>query len=127
MSLTIEAGKTYCHFRFATKTIPELNEYRQIFYPDGKKVVPHNILELLIEPLSLAVWYMDDGHKRTDCSALRLNTQSYSVGEQVMLQDCLLKNFGVRVNIHRMTERMCVLYVPSSEAQKFCNLIIGHM
>ena len=36
--------------------------FRQLFYPDGKKIIPIQILKKWFTPLSLAVWYMDDGH-----------------------------------------------------------------
>lgn len=120
-------GKVYEHFRFATRTIPELNEYRQMFYVERNKIIPRHIDQILATPLTLAVWYMDDGHKRTDCRALRLNTQSYRSEEQALLQDCLLKNFGVRVRIHKVTKGVQVLYVPASEAQKFCDLVKPHV
>lgn len=63
-------GRSYKHFRFETRTIVDLNPYRKLFYPDGKKCVPSDISKMLTTPLGLAVWYMDDGHKRTDCRAL---------------------------------------------------------
>ena len=40
--------------------------YRNIFYFNKKKVIPKNIESLLVNPLSLAVWFMDDGYKRND-------------------------------------------------------------
>ena len=40
--------------------LPELAELREAVYVDGKKVFSHDYLKQLT-PLSLAVWYMDDG------------------------------------------------------------------
>ena len=37
---------------------PELSALRAAWYPDGKKIVP---ADLQLTPLSIAVWYMDDG------------------------------------------------------------------
>jgi hypothetical protein len=51
----------YPFCRFVTKSHPYLIELREMFYLDGKKVVPSQISELLKTPLSLAVWFMDDG------------------------------------------------------------------
>lgn len=120
-------GRTYRHFRFATRTISELNEYRQVFYDGGGKTIPKHIDKLMTKPLTLAVWYMDDGHRRTDCRAVRLNTQSYALEEQLLLQSCLAKNFDIRVRIHKVTRGMHVLYVPSDEAERFCDVIRPHV
>jgi recombination protein RecA len=40
--------------------LPELAELREAVHVDGKKVFSHDYLKRLT-PLSLAVWYMDDG------------------------------------------------------------------
>jgi recombination protein RecA len=40
--------------------LPELAELREAVYVDGKKVLSHDYLKQLT-PLSLAIWYMDDG------------------------------------------------------------------
>jgi len=45
-------------YRFFTKSIPELTDFYDKFYQSGRKAVPKN---LILSPLSLAVWYMDDG------------------------------------------------------------------
>lgn len=55
------------------------------FYPERKKIIPHNIQSFLHDPLSLAVWFMDDGYKRSDCNALRLGTDSFTKDEQYLL------------------------------------------
>jgi len=43
-----------------SKCHPIFTELRSLFYPKGRKIVPPEVLENL-EPLGLAVWYMDDG------------------------------------------------------------------
>lgn len=47
-------------YRFKTKALPIFNEYRNLFYPEGKKIIPTQILEKINEKI-LAIWYMDDG------------------------------------------------------------------
>ena len=39
----------------------ELNELHHLFYIEGRKTVPQNIEEILVSPISLAIWFMDDG------------------------------------------------------------------
>jgi recombination protein RecA len=49
-------GATFCD----VTPLPELAELRRAVYVDGKKVLSHDYLKQLT-PLSLAIWYMDDG------------------------------------------------------------------
>jgi hypothetical protein len=49
-----------------------------MFYLDGKKVVPSQISELLKTPLSLAVWFMDDGTVDKRRGSVLFETQSFS-------------------------------------------------
>ncbi len=49
-------GATFCD----VSPLPELAELRRAVYVEGKKVLSHDYLKQLT-PLSIAVWYMDDG------------------------------------------------------------------
>ena len=94
----------FCNIELATK-LPDTNpegivtkENSSVFY---RKIIPENISEILVYPLSLLVWYYDDGSKRTDCNAARIATQSWTYNEHLLLENCLLKNFNLKVNIVR--------------------------
>ena len=118
----VRKNKKYWHVRFCTKSMKELKIYYEWFYFKAKKNVPKNIELLMNSELALAVWYMDDGHRRTDCKALRLNTQSFSTEEINLLIKVLDKNFGIKSKIHK-AGKYNVIYIPSSSAKQFCNLI----
>ena len=120
-------SRVYKHVRFNTKSIPLFVEYRRLFYSDGKKIVPDQISKILISPLALAIWFMDDGARRTDCKALRLHTSAYFYQENTLLVDALRKNFDIRSKIHRVKEGSYTLYIPSNEAKKLCQLIEPHI
>ena len=100
---------------------------REIFYQGENKKIPRNVINYLRSPISLAVWYMDDGGRRTDCLALRLSTHCFPWDEQKLLQECLRKNFLINMNIHRVSGEMFQLYIPSNEAKKFCRIIKPHI
>jgi len=53
-------GKVYNSLYFHTLAFPCFNPFVGLFYPNGVKVVPANIGELLTE-VGLAFWIMDDG------------------------------------------------------------------
>ena len=73
-------------YLFYTAYRDEFIPYHEAWYKsiDGKirKVVPDNIQDLLVDPVSLAVWYLDDGTKRQDYNGCRLATQSMGDGGQ---------------------------------------------
>jgi hypothetical protein len=91
-----------------TSSRPELLRYHDFFYkptglekPKYRKIVPEALIETLTDPLSLMVWYLDDGTLRPDGGACRLATQSFTESENEILQTCLKKNFGVKANIEK--------------------------
>lgn len=115
-------GKVYYHVRFDTRTLPEFGWYAQRFLDQSRKVVPPDI-ETLMTELALAVWYMDDGHRRRDCNALRINTHAFTLPEIERLKQMLECRFGVHSTIHLVVRNQRVLYIPSSSAKRFCELI----
>ena len=120
------SGKTFTRWYFSTKTMPELDFYHQLFYRGKKKIISEELAEHLTNPLSLAVWLMDDGYKRNDCDALRLSTDCFSFEEQVILQNCLDKNFGISSKIHRKGKAWN-LYIPQTEMERVRILLHRHI
>jgi hypothetical protein len=104
-------------YRFTTRSLPELTEIYKKFYPDGKKIIPDS---LTISPLSLAVWFMDDGCK--SYRALYLNTQKFSVTEQKKLALLLNKHFGVKATLNK-DKIYYRLRIAVSSVGKFVNTI----
>lgn len=114
--------KTYTFWKFQTHCSQETNRLHEIFYPQGTKIVPDEIAKMLTCPLSLAVWYMDDGGRRKDCHGMFLNTLSFTEREQRMLQLCLVKNFGIKTNVHWISDGYR-LYIPNDMAKLFCKIV----
>lgn len=83
-------------YRFTTRSLPLFTDYFSWFYIDGKKCIPNNIT---LTPLSLAVWFMDDGTRIR--SAFYLNTQQFTLREQQFLRNLLLKTFGIKSALNR--------------------------
>lgn len=87
-----------------TISLPELTFYRNIFYSKRRKIVPKNIALYLINPMSIAVWFMDDGNivKRNGKTiGFHLNTQSFSKSENNLLRLTLFKIYGIEVTLER--------------------------
>lgn len=118
--------KTYTQWRFATNTNREFTKFHKMFYKNKVKFIPRNISEILITPLSLAVWFMDDGGRRNDSYGLFLNTLSFTVNEHELLQECLNKNFSLETRIHWIQDGYR-LYIPSKHARHFCEIVYPHL
>lgn len=83
-------------YRFTTRSLPIFTCYYEQFYEDGRKIIPSNIK---IDPLSLAVWFMDDGSKSR--SSAYLNTQQFTQKEQLLLRDLLRDTFSIESTLNR--------------------------
>ena len=58
----LKFGKSYQYIRNQSYSGLEFGRLHQLFYVDGKRVIPDKISKLLKDPMSLAVWFMDDGY-----------------------------------------------------------------
>jgi LAGLIDADG DNA endonuclease family len=117
-------NKTYQKARFSTYSLPFFNFYQQLFYQNGKKIVPTNIKSIFHSSLALAVWYLDDGSLKTDCRAFRLHTNNFTLSEVEILKARRELNFNLKSKLHKQSNYF-ILYVGSrhSEAKKFSNII----
>lgn len=121
-----KAQRFYERYEFSTFSIPLLRRFWEMFYTPRGKVVPDSIMTVLDDPLTLAVWYMDDGYKRNDCNAVRFSTDCFSVTEQRLLQRCLKDNFGLETSLHRKGSTWNI-YIPSSQTGEFRRIVEPHI
>lgn len=73
-------------YRFNTRQHPEITELFTAFYGEGKKSIPDGII---LDPIMLAVWFMDDGSRCRDRDVY-LNTQQFEYHDQERLRAMLL-------------------------------------
>lgn len=108
--------------KFRTMSHPDLTALHNLFYPEGRKMVPNTITKLLRTPIALATWFMDDGAYRS------LNTFTISThcfvqrSEQYQLIQCLGENFGLQATLH-YDGKGHRLYIPSESGKKFKDII----
>ncbi len=120
-------GKEYRQWRFKTKSSDFLSHFYTFFYgPKGKKEIRKEIVDLLKSPLSLAVWYMDDGGRRNDSYGVFLNSLSFSKKENQLLQKCLKENFFIDSRIHWVSDGYRI-YIPSKEVKRFFSLVYPYI
>lgn len=118
---------------FQTTMHKEIGKVKGFFYPKGRKCVPAEITYVLKDPLSLAVWYMDDGtldYRVKDHYAFRIATYSFSKKENELLVSVLNKNFNVVATVQQSKMRGKVyyrLYIGEKGRDKFLELIMPYI
>nr|QVG61526.1 hypothetical protein [Rhizoctonia sp.] len=93
-------GNIYTRVRFTTCSLPCFNELHNLFYQEGKKIVPSNIAELLT-PLSLTYWICDDGSFCKRDRVVRLCTHSFSLEEVNLLINVLEVKWNLKCTINK--------------------------
>jgi hypothetical protein len=79
------------------------------FYEDRRKVVP---ADLELTPVSMAVWFMDDGsRKSSQCRGLYLNTHSFTAQEVDLLRAVMRRDVGVDTSVRQQSDGLQI-YVP---------------
>ena len=118
-------GKTRYNLSFATLAFPCFNPLYEIFYINGKKVVPANIAELLTA-VSLAYWIMDDGGFTGN--GLKLYTNAFSQEELNLLVKALETNFSIKASIHKSSiENQSTIYISKKQLPLVIDLVKEHM
>lgn len=82
-------------YRFFTKQHPEITELFKLFYVNNKKTIP----DFRLDPISLAIWYMDDGSK-CGTSNYYLNTQQFTLEEQNRLIE-KLNEYDIKARLNK--------------------------
>jgi recombination protein RecA len=118
--------------------MPELAELRQNVYVGGKKILDDDYLKTL-NPLSLALWYMDDAHFAVRSKGLQRRTEGLTgrveIGVEAMedrtrsrLVEYLADTWGIKSTlILKGTARKATLVFTNAESAKFQALIAPYV
>lgn len=107
---------------------PELTDLHGIFYRDKKKIIPKNIQDLL-NPLTMAVWFMDDGNIIRDKSRFcgyHMNTQSFTFKENERLAEILNSEFKILCTVQKNHGKHR-LHIGSRSRNQFTDLICDYV
>lgn len=85
------------------------------FYINKIKHIPDIVYKL--NPLGLAIWYMDDGYRQHNCAYLC--TECFSKEDLEKLQDMMNKNFGIIPKITNNNE----LHISKEYSKQFFSII----
>jgi hypothetical protein len=93
-------GKIYTRVQFHTRALPCFVELYNLFYPEGKKIIPLNIGDLLT-PSGLGYWIADDGKFNKLYRCVILCTNSYTLEEVNLLVKTLNEKWDLKCTINR--------------------------
>jgi hypothetical protein len=116
--------KDYVFAEFVTLTHSEFTKYYRLFYPFLKKQVPNNIDTLLVDPLSLAVWFMDDGS--AEYAGASLQTHSFTKKDVESLINCIRENFNIDAS-KRLNKGRWIIYFPKASMSRLREVIEKYM
>ena len=126
----LKAKPGFSQHYFYTRSRQDIGDLRKLFYPnEGIKRVPENISALLTDPISLAVWYQDDGtlDRRPKYHwNVRIATYCFPYDDCVLLRDALKQNFGITVSVCKCQMRGKLyfqLYVHAKSMERFIEIV----
>src|SRR3989338_8118061 len=93
--------KRYAYYRCQSHASPEFGKLRLLFYQDNKKIIPDAIGKILSDPLTLAVWFMDDGYYYGRDKTAYIYLSKLSPRDVSKLQTALEKNFKLPTSADR--------------------------
>lgn len=129
----IRFRKDYNQYYFSTRYLRGFQNIYQVFYQNGKKVIPSSIDTLLTTPLSLAIWYMDDGsldYRVGDHYAFYLATNCFSVEDSTRISRTLFENFGIISTVYNNLcrgKRYPRIYIGAKGRERFANVVRPHI
>lgn len=119
-------------FRFWTKSVGELSELRRVFYPEGKKIIPQEVLDELDE-VGLAFWFMDDGS--TDIQegrpqkyrTVRLAVCDFDDDSVDRAQKWFERRWGLHSTVQRKSGKYPYLHFFNENATEFLKIVAPYI
>ena len=100
-------------YRFFTRQSQEFTSMMNMFYLNKKKHIP----DLALDPMMVAVWFMDDG-SRCSKENVYLNTQQFSKNDQYKLLK-LLEKIGLKATLNKDKDYYRIRFISSSIPKLF--------
>jgi len=104
--------------------MPCLTELHSLFYPNGIKIIPNNIYELLTS-VALAHMIMGDGSWKR--YGLIICTDSYTVKDIVRLMNVLIIKFRLECNLRAHKKNQYRIYIRQHSMPSLLNIVYPYM
>ena len=117
----------YRNYGFTTLSFAGLRFFGQHFYDSKKRKRVPKIIKKLLTPEGLAVWFMDDGSRKSKRhKTYNIHTLNFSQKDLRFLQKVLREKFKIKTRIHRQGKYKKMrwrIYVMSESAKRFREII----
>jgi hypothetical protein len=114
--------RTYQYVRIQSTASPDFGKLRDLFYNNSQKIIPKTITIIFKNPLSLAVWFMDDGYYYQRDKMAYLYIPNFDKESVKLLLEMLEVNFNL-LPILKRKKKGSVLVFSVNETKKLMNLI----
>lgn len=103
-------------YGFTTVSHPAFRFYGAQFYENGKKRIPP-LIKRLASPLSLAIWFLDDGSaKSSRHQSLVIHSLGYNRKDLELMQSTF-QRFGIESALHKQRNGSLRMYFPRESAR----------
>ena len=124
----IRAGNRLYALQFFTRSMPCFTKLYYLFYPNGVKIIPEDIYNMLT-PVALAHIIMGDGTARE--YGLEICTNSYSLEDVVRLMNVLMIRYRLKCSL-RLKKRQnnkieYMIYISQSSMPSLLNIVSPYM
>jgi hypothetical protein len=120
----ITKGNRFYGLQFSTRALPCFTELYYLFYPNGVKIIPDNIYELLT-PVALAHIIMGDGS--TERHGIIVCTDSYSAQDVVRLMNALVIRYRLKCTLRYHTPTQPRIYISERSMPLLRTIVTPHM
>lgn len=124
-NLGFHKGNKFPYVYFTTRSLACFTELYNLFYPNNVKIVPMDIFNMLTIS-GLAHWIIGDGRYVKKGGGIYLQTQSFSVIDNVRLMNVLMIKFNCKCTLH-MQRGLPVIYISSKSVKKLTPLLLPHI
>jgi len=113
-------------YGFSTYSHGAFRFFGQQFYPkNGRKIIP-KVIEKLLTPLSIAIWYLDDGSFKSERhKTFIIHTHGYKKNDLKKVQKAL-KRYEINTKLHMQKRRSGIywrIYILSESAPRFRKIV----
>ena len=120
-------NKLYYSIKMRTWAFSSFNYIHQMFYQNKIKVVPNlTFLKEFCTPLTLAIWFMDQGGKCNKADVL-FHTNCFLKEEVQILQQFLLEKYKLESTLHKRfpsdSNRGYIIYICKSDLPLFIQIV----
>lgn len=108
-------------YRFTTKSMSEFTRFYDKFFKQKHKIIPN---DLILTPLTLAVWYMDDGSRCDE--DIYLNSQQFTKEEQEKLVGMFYTQYAIQASLNK-DKHYLRIRIRKESVKRMMNMITSYI